>query len=297
MLPPIRRIDSHVHFYTARDLQRVADSLPYALPAPHSLTTYLDRLIDGAVMPTLINNVHLSILPDSENVFASFTELDDLQAENPSRYANIRLVGTIKADPAYATRERLAHPQIVGARIVLHDARPETVSAARFSDRQWQGLYARLLPHQHLHIYAKEAGTNLRVLRQIPESIRVFIDHLGSCHCERGANEPAYLALLAEARRRGNVWFKGPGYRTAVQPEEVARFVMQIIDGVGADRLLLEASDAPHVGASNDGVPYSSEFDLTKTFDFVDAVAQRVAAHTRIPVGQLLRGAVGPLAG
>ncbi|VVN32669.1 hypothetical protein PS662_04966 [Pseudomonas fluorescens] len=297
MLPTTRRIDSHVHFYTSQDLRRVAGSLPYTLPEPHPLTAYLDELITAGITPEVINNVHLSILPDSENVFASFEELKQLQATNPQRYGDIKLVGTIKADPVYATRARLAHPQVIGARIVLHDARPETVSATRFSDEQWSAFYARLLPHQHLHLYAKEAETNLRVLRHIPDDIRVIIDHLGSCHSERGSTEPAYLALLLEAGRRGNVWFKGPGYRTSVSAEETARFVTQIIGAVGADKVLLEATDAPHVGTDNNGQSYAELFDLNKAFTFVDAVAQQVSRQTRIPVGQLLRGASGQLAG
>lgn len=293
MLALTKRIDSHVHFYTTDDLHRVAGSLPYALPAPHPLTAYLDKLIDAGISPTLINNVHLSILPDSENVFASFEELKRLQATHPQRYGGVRLVGTIKADPLYANDERLAHPQVIGARIVLHDARPQTVSATCYSDEQWSAFYARLHPHQHLHIYAKEAETNLRVLRQIPEGLRVIIDHLGSCHSERGPAEPAYVALLAEARRRGNVWFKGPGYRTCVHPEETARFVIQIVGAVGADKIVLEATDAPHVGTDNAGAPYAGLFDPNKAFSFVDAVANHVFKETRIPVDQILRDAFG----
>jgi predicted TIM-barrel fold metal-dependent hydrolase len=295
MLPPIRRIDSHVHFYTAQDLHRVADALPYDLPEPHPLTACLDKLIDAGIAPVLINNVHLSILPDSQNVFASFEELKNLQAGNPARYGGIKLVGTIKAEPVYATKERLEHPQVIGARIVLHDAKPQTVSSTDYCDEQWLAFYARLLPHQHVHLYAKEAETNLRVLRQIPDDVRVIIDHLGSCHSERGPTEPAYVALLAEARRRGNVWFKGPGYRTSVNPMEVAAFVTHIVGAVGADKMLLEATDAPHVGTDNNGVPYAELFDSFDAFDFVDAVAQQVSRQTRIPVDQLLRGATGQL--
>lgn len=295
MLPSTERIDSHVHFYTSDDLHRVAGLLPYDLPAPHPLTAYLDKLIDAGIAPTVINNVHLSILPDSENVFASFNELKQLQAANPLRYGNVKLVGTIKADPDYATLERLSHPQVIGARIVLHDARPETVTPDDFSGEQWLALYGRLQPHQHLHLYAKEAETNLRVLRQVPDDVRVVIDHLGSCHAERGPAEAAYVALLAEAKRRGNVWFKGPGYRTSAQPEETARFVLQIVLAVGAGKVLLEATDAPHVGTDNNGSPYASQFDSNKTFSFVDAVARHVSSETRMPVDQLLRGAFGQL--
>nr|WP_315435334.1 amidohydrolase family protein [uncultured Pseudomonas sp.] len=296
MLPLIERTDSHVHFFTSQDLRRVSAALPYALPEPHSLTAYLDNLMAAGIAPTLINNVHLSILPDSENVFASFDELKNLQAADPQRYGGVRLVGTIKADPAYATKERLSHPQVIGVRIVLHDARPQTVSPTQFSDEQWLAFYQRLQPHQHLHIYAKEAETNLRVLRQIPGDVRVIIDHLGTCHPERGITEPAWIALLAEASVRGNVCFKGPGYRTNSQPEETARFVTQIVRAVGADKILLEATDAPHVGTDNEGVKYSERFNSEKAFNFVDAVARHVSQASEIPIGQLLRGASGQLA-
>lgn len=169
------------------------------LPEPLPLTTYLDKLIDAGITSVLINNVHLSIFPNSENVFASFDELKKLQAVDPVRNGGVKLVGTIKGDPAYATSEHLLHPQVVGACIVLHDASPEIISDTQFSDRRWLAFYARLLPHQHLHIYAKEAETNLRVLQQIPPEVRVIIDHLGTCHCERGITEPAYIALPGAA--------------------------------------------------------------------------------------------------
>ncbi|MDG4674901.1 hypothetical protein P9A16_27640 [Shinella sp. 838] len=120
-------VDGHVHFFTASDLAAVAGKLPYALPAPHTLSAYLANLAKAGRVPTFLNNVHLSILPDSSNVFHSFAEMERLRQEQPELYGAIRLVGTIKADPAYATAERLSHPQVVGIRIVLHDAPPDSV--------------------------------------------------------------------------------------------------------------------------------------------------------------------------
>ena len=101
MLPLIERTDCHVHFFTSQDLLRVSAALPYALPAPHSLTVYLDNLIDAGIAPRLINNVHLSILPDSENVFASFDELKSLQ---PSALRRREVSGDDQGRP------RLRHP-------------------------------------------------------------------------------------------------------------------------------------------------------------------------------------------
>lgn len=289
------RIDSHVHFFTLADLQRVSQDLPYTLPQPHPLSSYLDQLIDSGITPALINNVHLSILPDSENVFTSFSELAALQARDPARYGAIRLVGTIVADPEYANAQRLAHPQVVGIRIVLHDAQPETVAPQAYSTLPWQALYQRLRQDQHVHLYAQEAETNLRVLRQLPEHLRVVIDHLGSCRSERGAHEPAYGELLAEAKRRGNVWFKGPGYRTAIDIEAVVPFVARIAREVGVDRLMLEATDAPHVGADPSGRRYAQHFCPKSTFDFVDRLAELAHQATAASSPILLRGAAETL--
>ncbi|MNY68115.1 hypothetical protein D3C86_2058240 [compost metagenome] len=70
---------------------------------------------------------------------------------------------------------------------------------------------------------------------------------------------------------------------------------MQIIKKVGSDNLLLEATDAPHVGASNSGVQYAEVLTPEATFEFVDAVAHNLSAKTQLNVDQLLRGACNRL--
>ncbi|ESW94767.1 hypothetical protein X769_31725 [Mesorhizobium sp. LSJC268A00] len=285
------RIDAHAHFYTAEDLARVQDRLPYALPAPHPLSAYLDALIDAGVELTLLNNVHLSILPDSENVFASFDELAGLQDRDPLRYGCVRLVGTILADPLYANAERLAHPQVQGVRIVLHDATPEAIGDDAYTGADWPQLFARLRADQHVHVYAQEAAVNLKVLRQLPERVPVLIDHLGTCHPERGVDDRAFAALLREAIERGNVYFKGPGYRTAIDAAAALPFAVQIVERVGAHRLLLEASDAPHVGADREGLAYANHFTPAHAFDFGARLARATAARTGTTADALLRGA------
>ncbi|BCG82861.1 MULTISPECIES: amidohydrolase family protein [unclassified Mesorhizobium] len=284
------RIDAHAHFYTAKDLTRVKGGLPYTLPTPNPLSTYLATLIDAGLNPTLLNNVHLSILPDSENVFASFNELAGLQERDPVRYGSIRLVGTILADPLYATADRLAHPQVQGVRIVLHDAIPEALSHDAYASAEWQQLFAGLRADQHVHVYAQKAAVNLKVLRQLPKRVSVLIDHLGTCHPERGVDDPAFDALLREASERGNVYFKGPGYRTAIDTAAALPFAVRIVERVGAHRLLLEASDAPHVG-DREGRAYADHFTPLAAFDFVARLARATAALTGTTADVLLRGA------
>lgn len=284
-------IDFHVHLYSADDLPANDAQLPYALPAPHPVKDYLDRLIDLGLKPGLVNNVHLSILPDSENVFRSFNTLARLQAENAERYGDIEMVGTILACPEYATTERLNHPQIKGIRFVLHDADPESIMPESYSTTDWQNLYARLRGDQHIHIYAQEPEANLRVLCQLPEDQVVIIDHLGTCRGARGAKDSAYQALLDEAKRRGKVWFKGPGYRTANTPEEVLPFTLEIVQHLGADHLILEASDAPHVGLDAADQPYKALFTPESALEFTLRLAKLTAEQSDLSYAALLNGA------
>lgn len=289
------RVDTHVHFYTQKDLARVAGALPYSMPKPHPLTTYLDDLIDAGIKPTLVNNVHLSILPDSGNVFASFEELALLRQRDPARYDGIRLVGTLLAEPAYATEERLSHPSIQGIRIVLHDATVEAVPPDRYSSSAWRDLFARLAPHQHVHIYAQRPEVNLLALQQVPAGVSVLIDHLGTCHAGRGVDDPAFAHLLECARARGNVFFKGPGYRTSIDPDVAAAFATRIVDTLGPERLLLEATDAPHVGGDSTGRSFADAFDALSAYSFVDRLAEKVSLSTGVMPSALRREACAGL--
>lgn len=284
-------IDFHVHLYTADDLPINAGELPYRLPEPLPVKTYLDSLIEAGYKPDLVNNVHLSILDDSENIFRSFEELKRLQAEHPQRYSGIEMIGTILADPDYATIERLSHPQIKGIRLVLHDACPESITPHTYSGDDWQALYARLRRDQHIHIYAQEPEANLRVLKQIPADRAVVIDHLGTCRLERGPQDRFYQALLEEARSRGNVWFKGPGYRTANTAEQTAPFTLEIIKRLGHNRLLLECTDAPHVGTDRDGQAYAALFTPVSVLQFARSLADITARENHISEQALLNAA------
>lgn len=291
----VKLVDSHVHLYSQADLDRVAGGLPYALPAPHPLQFYLDLLIDAGFKPDLVNNVHLSILPDSENVFSSFAELDALKDRDPVKYGGVTLVGTILATPAYTTVERLAHPQVKGIRIVLHNARPEAVSESAYATEDWAAMFARLRSDQHCHVYAQDPGVNLKVLRQIPTHVPVIIDHLGSCQPERGADTSIYTELLQEAASRCNVWFKGPGYRTSTDTSRTADFATRIVQALGANKLILEASDAPHVGEDQTGRAYADLFTTQSALQFTSDLASLVAVRTGTSSQALLHGACGTI--
>lgn len=181
----------------------------------------------------MLHNAHLSILPDSTNVYASFDELEALQVFDPDRYGAIALTGTILADPSYATEARLAHPQVKGIRVVLHDTPPGEIADDLCVGPEWAALFDRLRPDRHLHIYAKDPRANLIILRRLPDHVPLMVDHLGTCYPERGDTDPDYIGLIAAVRARGNTVFKGPGYRTSLRAEAALPFLMRILDLLG----------------------------------------------------------------
>lgn len=278
-------IDSHVHLYTADDLKKVnTNGLPYVLPAPHSLHGYLQHCEEQlGSLPTLINNVYLSILPDSENIIHSFEQMDALKKANPQKYGNIQLVGTVKAIPGPVTAELIKHPQVKGIRFSLHDLSPEKVGEAQYKSKAWQETFLALRSDQHVHIYAKQPATILKILKQIPASVTIVADHIGICDPEKGPDDQHFQALLSEAARRKNVYFKGPGYRTKINPMEVVPYVEAIIRKIGADKIILQATDAPFVGKNTQGVTFKDAFDLKKIHAFTHQLAAEIVRRNQGP--------------
>lgn len=275
--------DMHVHFYTNEDLKKCNQGpLPYALPQPYSLQTHLDRLISLGQFPYLIGHAYISILPDSQNILTSLNELEILKEKDPQKYGEIELIGFIKADPDYATEDLLNSKGIQGVRLVLHDTSPELIDETEYQSAPWKRLYEKLIQlNQHFLIYATDPATVLKVLNCLPDELKVSIDHLGNC--KSTANNADYLALLTEAARRKNVYFKGPGYRTSIDPNEVLPYLQKIIEMVGYDKLLLGATDAPHVGSDLKGIPYSDSFpDTADIVGYSKRLLERLEKETQI---------------
>ena len=271
-----RVIDTHVHLFEQQDLARIHRRAPYNLPAPFTLQSYLDQLLARGITQGLINNVHLSILPDSENVFTAFEQLDALKRLAPESYRGFDLIGTLVADPGYATAERLAHPQVKGVRIVLHDRPLSRVSDDAYLTPDFLELWKRLRDDQHVHLYAQHPGVNLAVLRQLPVHLNLVIDHLGTC---KPHEVDDFTALLQAAAERGRVWFKGPGYRTANDVSEVVPFADAIVAALGPDALILGASDAPHVGEDAQGLAYQALFDPVSAYQFSMDLGTRLSSE------------------
>lgn len=287
-------VDAHAHLFDERDLSPTSwrDDVARLLPRiANPVQRHLDALLDAGIRPAIVNNVHLSALPDSANVLRSFTALEGLQRAEPHRYDGVRLVGTVRAHPDTATDEVLAHPQVMGVRLVLHDARPGEVLAACAGDpAPWRQVVARLRTDQHLHIYAQDPAVNTLILEAAPDDSTVVIDHLGTCLPGPGLRDPDLRRLLLLARTRGGVLFKGPGYRTGPSPAAVAPYVHEILEAVGPEMVMLGATDAPHVGLDHVGRPFADHFDAASALRFAQTLAETVLGDDQASVAALLHG-------
>jgi predicted TIM-barrel fold metal-dependent hydrolase len=280
-------IDCHAHFYAQEDLDRVVTELPYKLPKPHSLKDYLDQLEKHNIKPSSIMNAHLSILPDSENIFRSFKNLNQLQAMDSQRYGGIKIFGTIKADPQYATLSRLRHPQVKGIRFVIHDKTADEIKG-KYNSAEYKTMYQRLRADQHIQINAMRPKAALEMIKQLPEHVIVAIDHLGMWYPFDKTQKKHHDELLDLAKERGNIYFKGPGYRTDIDPKFAIDFATKIIKNVGPDKLILSATDAPHIGTNNSNMSYDTYFTPHKAYQFSRKVALEVSHQTGIPVKAIL---------
>lgn len=287
-------VDAHAHLFDEGDLSPTSwsDDVARLLPRiANPVQRHLDALLDAGRRPVLVNNVHLSALPDSRNVIRSFAALDAMRRAEPHRYGDVRLVGTVHAHPSVATEEVLAHPQVMGVRLVLHGARPDEVIDDREDDAGgWREVAARLRPDQHLHVYAHDPRVNALMIEAAPEGATLVIDHLGTRLTERGPGDPDLQHLLRIARTRGGVLFKGPGYRTGPSPRVVAPYVDAILEAVGPKMLILGATDAPHVGRDHAGRPFSDRFDAAGALDFARVLAETVLGDDRAAIAAVLHG-------
>ncbi|NEQ69565.1 MAG: amidohydrolase family protein [Symploca sp. SIO2D2] len=238
-------IDAHVHFYSRKDLQQAAIPPGYSHSPDYTLEHHLKEMAQlGEIR--LIISVYMSIFPDAQHVFDSFEEMTNLKQQ----YGEIKMLGFLNADPQHAYNGQLDHPQVQGVRFLLWDTPVEQLKTQFDPDASdWQELFRQISKNrQHVLLLATSPTILLESIRLIPPEITIGVDHLGAFSWGIKSEMGGYEELLELAASRGNVYFKGPGYRTDVNPEAVVPFVRRLIEKVGDDKIILEATDAPNVG-------------------------------------------------
>jgi predicted TIM-barrel fold metal-dependent hydrolase len=109
----------------------------------------------------------------------------------------------------------------------------------------WQNLFS-VLRAQNKHVLVFGAYTNIAAtVAQIPQDIAVVIDHLGLPSLD---DVEGYEVLLQALKERGNVYLKGPGYRTSLEVEKIIPLVRKAKELLGSEALMLGATDGPFAG-------------------------------------------------
>ncbi len=259
----MRWIDTHVHLFSDND----NGPLLYSSKTQNTTEAYLSSLSGNA--PEAIVVVDFSLAETSDHVINS---LDILKKKN------IKAFGIIKGNLAdERTKAWLKRPDVKGIRLYAKDAAPD------ISGENWREVF-KILDHDKKQFLLYGASKFVaQLIEQIPAGITILVDHLGMPNIYAQGKDLEFNALLEIARKRGNVYFKGPGYRTSLDLAKVKPIIGKIIATLGADKLLLGASDGPFVGSVAEPLPqyagmkFDECMDYNKVIKFIHQLADSVA--------------------
>lgn len=261
----MRWIDSHVHLFSENNCDNSGIPLVYGRNLLNTPDLYFDILADKK--PEGVVVVDFSKAKDSEHVIKS---LDELKAKN------IKGAGVIKANLNDArTWEWVKRDDVKGIRLYSIADIPD------ISGEKWQEMFD-ILRAGNKHILVFGVGANLLALvKQLPKDITLLIDHLGMP--DISSDDKNFNTLLEYAKERGNIYFKGPGYRTSVEIASTAPVAKKIAASLGVNRLILGASDAPFAGPVSDrdtkyaGKQFCEVMDYPKVINFVEELAKNIS--------------------
>ncbi len=255
-------IDTHVHLFSKK-AENENVPLVYSRGKINSPELYFELL--GSNKPAGIVVVDFSKSKDSQHVIDA---LDDLKNQN------IPAAGVIKGNLDDArTYEWMQRDDIKGVRLYAKDKTPD------LSGEKWSAFFEKIRENgQHILVFG--AGEYLLgLVEQIPADIIILVDHLGLPAIFGESEDENYNKLLSFAASRGNVYFKGPGYRTSLDVNKVSVIIKKIVEKLGAEKLLLGASDGPFAGPVLDPAPeyegkkFGEVIDYDKVIKFIENLA------------------------
>jgi predicted TIM-barrel fold metal-dependent hydrolase len=266
-------IETHVHLFNPDTDDRSALPELYGTGSLHTSKTYLKALGEDA--PQAVVVVDFSGAATSEHVMSALIDLKRL---------GVDARGVIKAD-IYDPRtfDWIRRDDVCGIRLYAKNAVPDL----SVDKEKWHQLF-NILRHGGKHLVVFGGAQYLQgLIGQLPEDLPLLIDHLGLPDAAQGINEKHFASLLQLAHQRnqsaGAVYFKGPGYRTAMDPEAVAPFVTKIVQTLGSGRLLLGTTDGPFAGpviglAPEDaGKQFNEVMDYPRVLSYIESLIQYVA--------------------
>jgi len=254
-------IDTHVHLFS----DKIGDNTGIPnLKSTGGLNTpavYYEQLEGN--MPHGVVVVDFSKAQTSDHVINSLDELKNM---------NIYAAGIIKGNMSdERTLAWLKRDDIKGIRLYALAGVPD------ISGDAYKEAFS-YMEQSNKHVLVFGSAENLiALINQIPEGIKVLVDHLGLPCIDK--EDEAFAGLLKLAKKRGNVYFKGPGYRTSLDIDKVSPVIKQIVSEVGFNRLILGASDAPFAGPVMEkdpkyaGKSYCDLMDYKKVLEFITELA------------------------
>ena len=263
MKKQIRWIDTHVHLFSGNE----NGLSPIDENTENTADVYFSSLKKNT--PEAVVIVDFSLAQTSDHVIES---LDVLKKKN------IKACGIIKGN---LTDERtigwLKRDDIKGIRLYAKDSAPD------ISGEAWQEVF-KILDATKKHLLVFGASKYVaQVIEQVPGNITILVDHLGMPDILCRGKDTDFSQLLEISRKRGNVYFKGPGYRTSLDTVKMKPVIGKIIATLGADKLLLGASDGPFAGsisessAEHAGKKFNEVMDYESVLEFVNKLANSVA--------------------
>ena len=289
-------VDVHVHFYDAGHLRSATLPVGYTCPRAYEPEAHLQALAREGPVP-LVVSVYMSVFPGPAHVLDSLDRFETLRQHDPHLWGRTRMLGVVNADPDQAGNGLLEDPRILGVRFTLHRLDPAAFERRYHTkaSRAWDRLFNVLADRgQHVLLYAVDPRVCRAALRWIPPEIPVGVDHLGLFDLPADGTAPDFEPTLESAVNRGNVYFKGPGYRAAPDPERVAPHLRKVLEAVGPHRVLLGATDAPNVGTDPaSGASFRDRFpDVYSVTDYTrrlaDAACREAVRGARVRPRQLL---------
>ena len=264
-------LDAHAHFFSETHLDDATEGAfgtsGESRPAAYTLREHLDGLIGAASSEdeVVCVNVAFSALPTSKHVLDSFHELSRLQTLYGDRYSRVKCVlGTCRADEPDALSLLTSNPLIIGARVFLKGIAPKDAAAHLATLRDVTALLASNNANgKWLEIFAMDVDTLLAAVLACPSGVPLMVDHLGAWAAPPLTKYQALLSALAARQQQGSaVLMKGPGHRTSLDAPVTAAYAVAAVSALGADAVLLQATDAPHVfsavAGSKEGGEHSS---------------------------------------
>ena len=281
-----RWIDTHTHIFAERCED---ETTAFNLAESRKLCdakTYLDAF--GEHAPAGVVVADFSKGRTSEHVICA---LDDF------RRLGMPAKGIIKANPFDTrTTEWLTRPDIAGVRFYALTDVPDLSEHKAFWDKTFTDMRRR---NQHILVFG--GGDNLlKLIAQLPQDITLLIDHLGLPNAESGDCDHKCQLLLSRLKSRREqggapAYIKGPGYRTSMQVAKTQPFVNKIYDMLGAEALILGASDTPFLGPvmgyapEYSGKSYPDFMTTQGSMNFIEALVEGLAQHSDTPRDEIAR--------